>query len=246
MFALVAASAIAIATPSSAASSAPVAITVSSRAPQRPSCEHRAFCGPLRLLPRDPVERRAFVARVVLQAADGIVTAAGLRAGRGSYRALEQLAPCPAGSACQEPAVAAYVSGQRGSRPQPTWEGDPFVAPSSHGGLITLLIGGLAWDATTSLAQRRWRSAERAHFDLAEAGSHAMGMVTWLPRFAARRALDARYAKCVREVAGVAGDNANPTALLLNGAEPPGPPLPPHATHECDGFTTLPQIKFGQ
>ena len=43
-------------------------------------CRHRVLCGAIRVVPRDPVERAAFVERVTAQLVDGIVTAAGLRA----------------------------------------------------------------------------------------------------------------------------------------------------------------------
>jgi hypothetical protein len=38
-------------------------------------CVHRIFCGAIRIVPRDPVERRAFLANAAASLVDGIVTA---------------------------------------------------------------------------------------------------------------------------------------------------------------------------
>jgi hypothetical protein len=38
-------------------------------------CAHRLFCGPIRIVPSDPVERRSFLANAAASLADGIVTA---------------------------------------------------------------------------------------------------------------------------------------------------------------------------
>lgn len=191
-------------------------------------CAHRALCGPIRLLPRDPSERRAFVARVLLQAVDGIVTSAGQRAGTGRLPNLTALTA----AARDRSAVANFNMGAVNAtswRITPTFEADPFVAPASHGGLRTLLAGGLLWTSATARIQHRWSAQRREQFDELEAASHLVGIATWLPRLAARRALDGEYRTCAETVAQFGGWEAHanpngpgtiPTSLNVHTADP--------------------------
>lgn len=221
-----------------------VAITLSTaNQPVRISgpCEHRAFCGPIRLLPNDPSERRIFIARIALQFVDGIVTAAGLRSGQGSYAPLEATHPCPS---CQQHYLA--VSGP--AVPGSTWEADPIAAPFSHGGLAGLLAGGLAFDVVSAAAMRRWSPSTRASVDLNIATSHIVGIQSWVPLLAARRAVDADYAKCVRAVGVVTSSGGEPTGVLLIGQTAPstsGAIAAPQPTKTCSLFTSLPITMIG-
>jgi hypothetical protein len=50
------------------------AMAAVSPSPPPDPCAHRAFCGPIRLVPADPVQRRSFYANVAASIVDGIVT----------------------------------------------------------------------------------------------------------------------------------------------------------------------------
>lgn len=229
MVALILAAVIAVSASPSGSSLAPITMT---SAPGN-KCVRRVLCGPLHLLPSDRFERRAFVARLALQLLDGIVTAAGLRAGRGSYVPLEETVHC---ANCAKN----YID-TSWSRPGGTAEADILVAPFSHGGLVSLLAGGLAFDVVSAAATRRWSAISRASLDLDLAGSHFAGISSWAPLFAARRATDAAYAKCASAVADVGTGGGGPTSVLLIGSNViAGGIQAARPTHECSNFTPLP------
>jgi len=56
-----------------------VVVPTPTPAPAPCQAAHRLFCGPIRLVPQDPVERNAFVGNAIATLIDGIVTATNTR-----------------------------------------------------------------------------------------------------------------------------------------------------------------------
>jgi hypothetical protein len=180
-----------------------VQLAVADPAPAAP-CAHRVACGPIHLLPKSPAERRAFLIRVAFQAFDGIVTSAGLRASqRTRFANIDALVPC------KNPSFATPCS-QVGALPDrapdvssawPAWEVDPLVVPFAHGGLPTLIAGGIVADLGGSIIERHWSASAREAVDVQMAATHAAGASTWFPILARIRSADAQYAACQQAAA---------------------------------------------
>lgn len=166
-------------------------------------CANRILCGPIRILPRDRAERTAFIVRIALQAVDGIVTSAGLRASHRTYhdpaaRYVYSYAGCHVvgGSApCALPFKSenyVYLSARVGPRPgASTYEADPVAKPFVSGSLLGTLIGGALGDIMMSRAMQSWSPRQRTIAYANESVSHAYGISTWFPLFAAVRHADA-------------------------------------------------------
>lgn len=200
-------------------------------------CAHRIFCGPVRLVPKDPGERRAFYLRIGLQIADGIVTSAGLRSNRATYPDLFRSSACMnSNTVCGQGLILSRYRGV-GTQAAPAVEIDPFVQVFAHGGLASMLVGGLAFDVASARVSQHWTSSARTSFDLGVASAHVAGISSWLPILANRRATDAAHASCARAAADgfVAGKNDTKDGLALY--------LPASAPANCSEFSSLPLVR---
>ena len=207
--------------------------------PNANPCEHRIFCG--QLLPADRTERMAFLARIGLQIADGIVTANGLRE-QSKHPDLWR-----SSRLCSTPLACTYNSKTISSfgfavdffpSLRPTFESDALAAPFSHGGLPTILAGGLLWNFGMAHMQRSWTSMQRTSFDIGESIGHVYGIATWERVAAHRRAWDADYFRCAdltKHYAVLAPINGSKLGFQLLGA-PGGMQYP----STCQRYTALP------
>ncbi len=218
--AIIAAAAI-TATPSPAPSS--TVSYISAKGPEDP-CKHRVFCGRIAFVPRDPVERRAFYMKLGTQFLDGVITAVGLRGSRAQYADLWTHAVHPLETGCttwqgmQEcwSAPPTYVPANvvtfSFGAPH-SFEIDPLAAVSAHGGLPTLVAGGLAWDAIIASTLHRAPVATRVSYDYLEAGTHLVGAATWFGRLAGQRVVAREYAHCSLLVSQYGMLNASTSSL---------------------------------
>ena len=172
ILAAILAAVIATAAPSASPSGDTVALATSPTvAESSKPCAHRIFCGPVRLLPRDSVERKAFVANAVLTIADGLVSSAG-------YRRFERTC-----LTCKMAAGHARYANFRNVTPRdltawPT-EGNPIMRPWSHGGFSTLMLGWTLGEISGSYMTRSWSPHQRTLAAVASAASHVQGIASW-------------------------------------------------------------------
>lgn len=205
-------------------------------APSNP-CAHRILCGPLRLVPKDPNERRAFYIRVGLQIADGIVTSAGLRSNRTIYPDLFRTTACVnPNTACYSNLLATRYHSVDGEFRAA--EIDPIVQVFAHGGLRSMLLGGLVFDVASARITKNWSAKAREHLNLGLATTHAAGISTWLPILADRRATNEAYSACAHAAVNgfVAGKSGTKDGLALY--------LPPSSPASCQVFSSLPIAGF--
>lgn len=191
-------------------------------------CAHRIFCGRIALVPKDPSERRAFIANAALALVDGIVTISGRRTpGYRDVAAFARRDPgVPASVVCDphgcaaappsQPAPAPMVALRFGSRPN---EIDPIVRPCAN--TITEIVAcGAAQLAVQSALTRRWSAENRARLDYAEAGAHVAGIATWVPLNQKFRNYRALYADCAAFVAQHGDLRVGPSGEYIAASSP--------------------------
>lgn len=199
-------------------------------------CNHRLFCGPLHLLPRDGGERRAFIVNMLLALVDGVVTRNGLREQRTDLyylptRSTSGFSPTvPPGWTPMAP-----PGFHLNPRLHNLREIDPLVAPFTHDGLASIVMGSLGWAAVQGTLTRHWSPRSRTTLNYIEAATHVAGMETWLRD-------DARYRECASDaINGIRLYDATPLGEQFALAVPPGTPAS-CAQYTAAHFGALPPL----
>ncbi|HEV3156847.1 MAG TPA: hypothetical protein VGZ00_05815 [Candidatus Baltobacteraceae bacterium] len=196
----------------------PYTLITNDAPPSSPNpCARRQFCGAIKLVPRDPSERRAFYVTLISSLADGIVTAEGMR----PYAFHDAVTGTP-------------ISSSTG------WgESDPFEAPFAGSGQVTPIIaGGLFYRVVASSLERRWTSEDRTRADYDETVAHVYGISSWVPNFSQRNRWNNESAACSTILANTGVRGANGVFVPPTGSGPKSvtAALPAY----CQGFTTTP------
>jgi hypothetical protein len=171
------------------------------------------FCGPVRLVPADPIERDLWYGEHIAEAIDAARSFEGQRALFESHQIvvqrLEQNVVAIDGGFLTSATpvrmwgpVTSLNGGYYASPAQA--EGDPLMRPFARGGVAGYMLGFFALDvgesmlerATTSLGLRGLTEATRRSIIVANTYGHIKGAQSWTPILSGAHALSSLYSFC--------------------------------------------------